>query len=76
VCNLFIITVWFQRERCEALHFVATVKYVFSSHGEVSSGKWHGNRNPRTSNGGMNHSGDEESALGFVTSSGSIGKSG
>jgi hypothetical protein len=28
--HIFILTVWFQREQCEALHSVAIVGHVFS----------------------------------------------
>jgi hypothetical protein len=32
----FYLTVWFQRERCEALLTVSTMRRDFSFHGEVS----------------------------------------
>ena len=60
----FFLTVWFQRERGEALQIVAAVEHVFSSIGEVSHGEWHG---LRTGNGGSSPAVDEVSARCFET---------
>ena len=57
---MFYLTVWFQRERFEALLAVNIMEHAFSFHG--AGGECHGRRDLGNSNGGLCLRGDEELA--------------
>ena len=61
----FYLTVWFQRERFEALLAVNIMEHAFSFHG--AGRECHGRQDLKSSNGGLSLCGDEELARRFVT---------
>ena len=63
--HVFSLTVWFQRERFEALLVVTIMEHAFLFYG--AGGECHGRRDLRTSNGGLSLCGDEELARCFMT---------
>ena len=66
----FYLTVWFQRERFEALLAVNTMEHAFSFHG--AGGECHGSQDLGTSIGDSSLCGDEELAWCFVSWSSGI----
>jgi hypothetical protein len=71
---MFLLIVWFQRERCKALLPVAIMGHVLYSPWRSHRRRWYESQVLRTSNGGMSLGGDGELAWWFVNRSSGMGK--
>jgi hypothetical protein len=60
--SCFYLTVWFERERCEAMLIITIIWHVFLSMVKSVSGECHGGRDLWTHNGGSSLCGEVELA--------------